>query len=137
MITVHQPDVLGLGATLDHLGGSLELQIFDERDGVPVHQHHPVRVAHHARSLRHLLLLPFMPTGHTLPCTSVFKNLRHAAFGTFGRFHRLSLVPDHTRAQTEPAAHSRNVLPARFPDHGEARTSRGFAFQELLAQPLG
>ncbi len=47
VIAVHQPDILDLGAHLDHTGRALQLQVLDDRDGIPILQDIAGRIAIH------------------------------------------------------------------------------------------
>ena len=39
VITINQPDIFHLGAHLDHTGRSLQFQILDDSDGIPILQY--------------------------------------------------------------------------------------------------
>ena len=38
VVTVHQPDIFYLGAHLDHASRTLQFQVLDDRNGIPILQ---------------------------------------------------------------------------------------------------
>ncbi len=71
MISIPQPDRLGLGATFEHLR-TAELEILDENDAVAIGKHSAVGILDNARAFRNFFLRPFKTAGDTLPFVGVF-----------------------------------------------------------------
>ncbi len=84
MVSIHETDALGFRATLMTLGGTVELEIFDQDDGVSVRQHIAMGILHHAGLRLRGFLRPFVPARHALPRFPDDPDTHHP-FRTSGR----------------------------------------------------
>jgi len=82
VITLAQPDRLGLGSPLEH-GGTSQFEVLDQDNTVPVTQDNPIGILHDTGSIGDIrlgLLGPFKGTGDALPFVGVGDHLFHRAF---------------------------------------------------------
>jgi hypothetical protein len=76
VVAVDQANGFGFGPPLEHLGGTLQLQILDHCDHVAIGEDIAIRIFYDPLGF---LALPFVPTGDTLVDFRKFQDLVHLA----------------------------------------------------------
>ena len=87
MVAVLEPDVLGLGAGLEHLRTAAELEVFDEGDGIAVGEDVAVGIFDDPGGLGRGILGPFVAAGRALPVVGMAEGVFESAGRTGGMGH--------------------------------------------------